>query len=107
VIAQRQDSEALSNLVGRPFAKVGGEVRGIGRAAAVANGKNLPVFAPRSADGFGGLRDGVEGPVLGGNVILEPVFHDWGWVKRSAAISSAPTGTDSSRNPARRMGGPG
>src|SRR5207249_12025935 len=41
VVVQRHDPKADAESVRRPFAQIGGEVRGIGRAAAVAKDENL------------------------------------------------------------------
>ena len=44
VVVERQHAEALADLVAGAFAEVGGEVRGVGGAAAVAEDEDLPVF---------------------------------------------------------------
>ena len=52
VVGEREHPESARQLVARSLAQINGEVAGIGRAAAVADGEDLLVLRPRRAQGF-------------------------------------------------------
>lgn len=80
VVVEREDTKPFADFVRRTFAKVGREVGGVGRAAAVAENKNLPVILQRRAQLLDDLRHGVHGDrivrgLLLFDVIRNPLLH--------------------------------
>jgi hypothetical protein len=80
VVVEGEDAEAFVELVGGAFAKVSGEVRGVCRAAAIAEYEELAVFFVGRAEEFDELGHGVHGDgvvsgFLGADIIRNPLFH--------------------------------
>jgi hypothetical protein len=80
VVIDGHDAEAALQFVGGAFAHVGDEVGGAGSAAAVAEDKDLAIFAPGCAEGFNELGNGIggngiEGGFLLGYVMVDPIVH--------------------------------
>ena len=93
VVVERKDTKSLADFVRRAFAKVSGEVGGVGRAAAVAENKNLPVLLECLPDFFDELRDrvhrdGIVRGLLSVQIVSDPLLHVAVMMRRGVIFAS-------------------